>query len=237
MAFATLPSLHLVWTQYVPSGGDTFVQYNVKRRLTAVGGAYSRIAVIPTVATVTYDDYGVAPATSYDYVISATVTRSGVQIEGPNSAPVTRSCTFRGLFLHDVVTPTQYLEWRGEAVKADRYQAQAFMTGWNQQNPSLFVGEAESGHYQLTTAKQVPLSNTEEWNALIALLTRQRLNSSVFMYRNGMTGDTEYVAISGEQRRAGTTGTGGVTPVQRQDTLTANVSTVDLIAIKYSPVV
>jgi hypothetical protein len=231
MAFATLPSLHLVWTQYVASGGDTFVQYNVKRRLTAIGGAYSRIAIIPTVTTVTYDDYGIAPATSYDYVISATITRSGVQIEGPNSAPVARSCTFRGLFLHDVVTPTQYLEWRGESVRAARSQAQASLLGWNQQNPSLFIGEAESPRYQLVTAKQVPLSNTEEWNALVSLFTRQRLNGSVFLYRNGMTGDAEYVGIAGS-------GSGGsATPLQRQDSLTANVSTVDLIAVNYSPVV
>lgn len=195
MTFATLPAMTVTWNDVTLGGGDTFLQWNVYRRLTGAA-TWTRIAVLSARSPQSYTDNTPASAQSYDYGVSVSVTRSSTTVEGPKGT-ATATLTFVSSFLHDVASPTNYAEVYANANKLQDNQDLTFLHTWGNQAPVAYVGVAQAKQWTITgvMAQTQPSLDMLPWTTFDALLTRQRVNGSVFCFRQGKRGDRMFCQI------------------------------------------
>ena len=192
MAFATLAGIVLTWTQIVPGGGQTFVQYNVYR-----DGV--RIAVITAIATVTFTDYNTGSGTSHTYAVTWTANVSGSLLESAQ-ATVAGSVTFTGTFLHAVDLPSAYAEIPCTNVQLSRAQDIAYQRARGRSVPTAFINQLEA-HVITMTLDHFALRDRTYWNELLVLQTRQRVNGSTLCLRWGYgSGEVYFVGLDGIAR-------------------------------------
>jgi hypothetical protein len=193
-----LPGILLTWAQITPVAPDTFVQYNVKRRLLG-DTSWTRLAVIAALGTTRYTDYTPASATTYQYTVTWTSNRSGNIFESPEASAVNASVTFTGTFLHDA-TPggggaANYVRLPTNRRTVEPIQAATQTAVWGRQPLTVTYGTSEYRHVALGVVSQDPTDRTI-WDQLRLLQRRQRVNGSPLCFRDGDMKDRLFVTLS-----------------------------------------
>lgn len=188
MAFATLPGLAVSWTQPSLAGGDTFVNYYVYRRLTSVGGTYTRIASVTPISQASYTDYNIVSGISYDYTVTIVVSRAAGTFESVQATAVANSVTFTSVFLHDVGAPSNYAEVPTTALTVKQLSARTFIQSWGRNQPTAQIGLMDAAQIQIT-GKFTTLSDQTWWAELLTLLGRERDHGAALCLRTGTTAD------------------------------------------------
>lgn len=199
MTFKPLPGIEVQWLQVTPILPDTFLQYNVKRRL-AGDTTWTRIAAIQSLGTTSYIDYTAGSGIAYEYTVTWTSVRSGSQFESPEGGPAAGMVTFAGSFLHDatkgsVNAAANYVELKGGSRDLEPVQPQTSTFVWGRSAPTKTYGTTRyhRGAYQLNSND---VSNPDLWTGLENLQFRQQAFGSPLCYRTGDMGDRYFCNIT-----------------------------------------
>lgn len=190
-----LPRVRLRWTQVVPGGGETFVRYEIHRR---IGGetAWTTIAHVAAVATVTYDDATAEPFEVYEYSVVWVATAAGFTlISNETSPPVQGYIEFDHIWLHDVDEIASSVRLHSFSVREDINQEQEYLRSWGRQREAVHIGSQQSASISID-GSALRAKDPIEWRKLQALLTRQRTSASVLCLRYGIPRMKYYVVLS-----------------------------------------
>lgn len=183
----TLPAAHLTWTQVVPGGSESFVGYDVKRRIAGTS-AWTRLATISVVSTVTYTDYTIMPGVTYEYAVTWTATSGASTLVSLEQVPSPFAMgLWDHLFIHDVLDPTYFVRYDQWEAQEDVQQQVEYVLLAGRQAPTAQIGERQSRKFSvpsLTRPFNEPLG--QRWVTLEELVTRQRTNGSIFCARFGI---------------------------------------------------
>ncbi len=183
---ASLPFMDLDWTEFVLDGTETFLHYNIWRRVDG-GGAqdWVRLTTITTKATVTYADYTAAPNITYDYTVTVRVSvATGEDESNKDTTPPEDSLDFIQGFAHDFATKaSNFATLLIRGVARTDVQGQREHQPWGRQLPTVFVGDSETKLLEVTLATQRFNQNKAMWADLTAFLERQRDEGTTVVLR------------------------------------------------------
>lgn len=181
-----LPGVRVRWTRVTPGGSETFVEYDVLRRIAGEAN-YTRIGIVSAVATVEFDDYTVMPGTAYQYAVTWTAYSGGsTLVSAPQAvAPAIRPL-WDSLFVHDVSNVAYFVRLDTWQVTEVIGQDVEFMQLAGRQGATAQIGERQGKHWRIP-AQERPLNERmgSVWEDLVTLITRQRTAGSTLLARYG----------------------------------------------------
>ena len=183
---SALPHNLVAWTAFTLGGGETFINYNVFRRVAAVGGVWTRIAgpaLTNRTGNVSYLDYNAASFIIYDYTVTARVTTSTGEEESDKPAADTAIMAFIESYIHDEADDTFFTEMKLLRTSFPELQDQGLVAPWGRQKPTVFVGDQQSRKGQVMATNRAWSTERSLFDDLHTLLDRQRENSSVLVLR------------------------------------------------------
>lgn len=181
----SLPAVRVRWDQVVPGAGETFVEYDIRRRI-AGETVYTRIAIIETVSVVFYDDYSVEPGTTYEYSILWQADTVGGRLQSADQDPPQSAyLVFDYAWLHEFDNPVYHVRLPAYAVQITPVQGIVFNRAWGRPQPTAFVGEAFHRTIGITTLPQMRRSRAL-WTMMQAIMQRQATVGSVLVLRVGV---------------------------------------------------
>lgn len=184
---ADTPHFRLRWTQVTPGGGETFVSYDVLRRVFG-DTAWTRIAVIEDVATVHYEDFCVVSETQYEWaVIWEADTAGGTLSSDIQPSPPSSSVTYSYAYLHEKDNPETYgVPLESFELTVTPQQEIVFNRAWGRAARTAFIGEGYDHVIQLTTLPQMRREATDRLARLRAIIQRQATAGTVLCLRIGI---------------------------------------------------
>jgi hypothetical protein len=181
MEFAPLPRCYLTWDQSAESL-DSFLRYQVYRRVQDSGDDWSKRARITDRAITFWSDELCASGVTYEYTVTQVIDVAGEEVESDEPSAVNGSVVIRSVFIHDVRNPSSYIQYRSTAQEETLTPQVAFVQPYSSRSPVAHAGPAEVRQFRLGTT-----ATWEEdealWEAIKALMRRQYANGAVFMLR------------------------------------------------------
>lgn len=194
------PLIRLSWDQAVPGGGQTFVRYEVHRRLVGET-AWVRIADIEAVDTLRYDDATADSGQVYEYSIVWVATEAnGDTLISDETAAVRARIDFDHLWLHALDDSTRRVRFDSWDAQEDIKQDQTFIRSWGRQAPSAFIGSQQSATIRVSGHQKL-LNRKADWDQLVAMMTAQREDQTVLCARFGRARTHIFCVISDLSRR------------------------------------
>lgn len=179
-----LPKILVQWTQVVPGGAETFVRYEVWRR---VGGETTwQVIAHQTDITVTrYFDLTPNSREVYQYAVVYVATAAGSTLFSSVQSPLPIGyIEFDHLWLHVVGDSSTALRFESHQTSQSREQEISFLRPWNRAAPTAHIGQLEQNVFSVS-GLELPLSLRSKWQKLLALQTAQRANSAMLCARFG----------------------------------------------------
>lgn len=189
-----LPGIQITWGAPVVGGAETFVSYQIRRRLAGTT-AYTTIAVITAIGTRTYTDYTTVPWATYDYAVVWNATAATGTLTSVMQAPAPHAhVDFEHAFIHEVATPTEFVRFEAWDLAVDTSLDMTLETTVGRLAPTAFVGEAMSTKLSLRGLDQLR-RNPLRWPALVRMLGRQSTSATVLCVRSGRDRERYFVAL------------------------------------------
>lgn len=197
-----LPGIRVTWAQITPGAGETFLTYEIRRRI-AGETAYTTIATISTVSTLTYDDYNVSAAVSYQYAVVWTASHStGTLTSVVQSPPKTLRIDFDFVFVHDVRSPSIFARFDSWELTVEPVLDIQFEATWGRQAPTAFVGESFAHRISIRGLPQMR-TRRDLWATLVSIMERQSTAASVLCVRLGRDGEIYFANLARMPKDAG----------------------------------
>lgn len=179
----SLPLVRVTWSQIVPAGGESFVQYMVQRRA-AGETTWTRLSTLTTIGTTSYIDYTAQPGVTYYYSV-VWIASSGVNYLLSNAqANVTAHLAFDWAWLHVLDDPTKAVRLDALEMSENLVQSISLQETWGRHAPSALIGEANYSTFSIPLSTQV-LRTPTQWNMLRTILDYQRDSGSILCLRLG----------------------------------------------------
>lgn len=200
-----LPGVRIRWNQVVPSGTETFIRYSVWRKLgSEAETAWIRIASVTAIGTLFYDDFTLHAREVYVYAVTwtaqSTVTANYLTSARQNP-PIKGGVDFDYAFLHDVSSPTHFVMLPSFDIAITEHATVEFVRLWGRTQPTAFPG---GDQYREASVRGLPATFTDGlWEAVEALLTRQRESGAVLCLRTGVSKHRLFSNISAASRQDG----------------------------------
>lgn len=196
MSMAALPHAYLTWTASTEPLA-TFLRYQVYRRAQGET-AWLKLARITDRGISYYQDYLAGSGVTYEYAVTQVSDVAGEEVESAFPAPVSAALVIRSLFLHDVASPSNYAEIRGQATTLTLQPSVEYVQPWGRTAPVAHVGGVQA--YVLDVSMTDSWDGQRDvWRAIANLMTRQRENGAVLMARQ-MRDVRLFVAIDSADR-------------------------------------
>lgn len=193
-----LPYAQIAWDIGIVTGG-TFVRYNVLRRF-AGETAYTRIATIADINTLTFRDYAITPRKVGQYYITQTVNISGELIDSLPSEVTEVVVNFNWAYLHSMLDPSQYVVFFTLDIGEDVQQEVQLRTAWGRSAPTAFIGEADYLNFHISGLPDIIRGTV--W-AVRDLASLQVTDAAVYCLRLGIEAERHFVNITNLSRRIG----------------------------------
>lgn len=196
-----LPHLKLDWSEVVPGGGESFKQYDVRRR--KVGDtAWTRIAVITAIGTVQYLDYVPGAGVAYEYTVQWQALASGDTLISDRQDPEPAgTLTFNYAFLHEWTTVSRYAEIPAKQATVRPLQERDYRRARGRREPVVFIAE---GRHRAIMLAGVPVAVTDVtlWDTIEELHDRQFTDGTTLVLRLGhRPGASYFVSMEDPQSR------------------------------------
>lgn len=195
----TLPVHILKWMQVVPGAGETFIEYDVLRR---VGGdsAWTRLAIITTISIVTYTDYTARSGAVYQYAVVWQALKAGpvTLISTPQSPLPVGYVLFDYDWLHEVGNEGNQTVFDQAAATLTVHQDTAMVATWGRQQPIFQVGESFYHEVRLPGLERP--NKDRRWLTLRSMVERQRTAAAVYCLRMGNSRELFFCTITGLSR-------------------------------------
>lgn len=187
----TLPGISFSWTASVESP-DNFLRYHVYRRELGETDWELR-KVLTTQDYPTYEDYEVESGVTYEYTVTQWSDSTGEEIESDYATEVQLSITFSHMFLHDRYSPDYYA---GMFISSQRIsgpkQDVKWLQPYNLSKAIAHIGNQLYHEYSVSLEGQWDHDNgglsREQYDALVALIGRQKSAGSVLVARQHSIG-------------------------------------------------
>lgn len=172
----TLPGLRVQWSQVTPSGAETFIEYDVRRRRLG-DTVWKSVATLTSRSTTFYIDHNVLSGQAYQYSVVWRAT-SGVSVLQSVDAAHSGKSEFEFNWLHAgslQSNESSFVGARIESWEADKTLRQEvrFVQPWGRALPHAYVGQALG--YRITVPLHPhALSDQTQWETLAELLRLQR---------------------------------------------------------------
>jgi len=196
----SLPGLHVTWDASEPSAGETFVQYNVKRRRAAhtdafgrevAAGPYVRIAALADIDATAFSDHHTGSGISHEYAVTWTANVSGDLLESDEQEPPgTGVVSWRGAYLHDPADSDVYTQLLVREISVDQQQEQSVLRARGRREDTVFVGEGFARLYEVTPVTE-RIQERGAWERLRGMLDRQFTGAS-YCLRIAYSGDVVF---------------------------------------------
>lgn len=203
-----LPGNVLQWDAVVPGPGQTFVQYNVKRRRaahsdafgrTVPAGPYVRIAVRDITARA-YADHHTGSGVRYEYAVTWTADVSGDVLESEEQEPpVAGEVAWRGGFIHDPADPAVYAPVLAREVGVEQHQQQTTLRARGRREDTVFVGEGFGRAYEVGVIP-TQIHDRVPYERLRAMLDRQ-FAGATYCLRLGHSGEVVFGRLDALRRQ------------------------------------
>lgn len=202
-AFSPLPRIYLSWDQSAESL-DAFLRYQVYRRVSDSGAAWSKRARITDRAITFWSDELCASGVTYEYIVTQVIDVAGEEVESDEPSAVSGTVVINDLFVHDVRNPSNYAQVHVPAQQVRVVQPAAFVQPWSRQAPTAHIGNVQYQEYSVSMtgvweSASDPELGSEQWDALVALVTAQRTTGAILMARQGR-GVALFGRLEGPQR-------------------------------------
>lgn len=185
--FASLPRIYLTWDQSAESL-DSFLRYQVYRRVQDSGDDWSKRARITDRAITFWSDERCASGVTYEYIVTVVADVFGEDIESDEPSAVSGIVVINDLFIHDVRNPSNYAQVRVPAQQVRVVQPAAFVQPWSRQAATAHIGNVQYTEYSVSMrgvweSAANPELAREQWDALVDLVTAQRTEGAILMAR------------------------------------------------------
>lgn len=191
-----LPAIVLRWNQVSPGAGETFIQYDVRRRV-AGDTEFQRIAIVEGLGTLTYRDTRAAPGVAYEYAVVYEATSGATTLISTNQSPaVVGQLAFDFNFLHDPVDEL-FARVDGWEIDVNVVQDVKYVQPWGRPLPTAHVGET-FGH-EIAMRLHPRLLREGQWATLQTLLARQQ-QGRVLCLRLGRAEERYFVTVARAQK-------------------------------------
>lgn len=202
-AFAPLPRIYITWDQSAESL-DSFLRYQVYRRVQGSGADWSKRARITDRAITFWSDELCASGVTYEYIVTQVIDVAGEEVESDEPSAVSGMVVINDLFIHDVRNPSNYAQVHVPAQQVRVVQPAAFVQPWGRRAPTAHIGRVQYTEYSVSMvgiweSGNDPSVGPEQWDALVALVTAQRVSGAVLMARQGR-GVALFGQLDGPQR-------------------------------------
>lgn len=192
----TLPAIRIRWNQVTPGTGETFLRYEIWRRDPDVSTTYTRMAMISAVDTLTWTDTEVESGHVYTYAV-LWIASVGVEtrVSAYPTAPTVGYVLFDYTWIHDQADPTKFVRFDAFDATLDVQQNIAFQRTWGSLAPVMRIGDQQSRVVHVTGLPEREGYN-QQWDKLLALVTRQRTAASLLVCRFGAHKELLYCQAS-----------------------------------------
>lgn len=194
-----LPRITLTWRQIVPGAGETFVKYQIRRRVD--GGAWEAIGEITAVGTVTFTDYTPAGWTPYQYAVVwyAAFGASSILVSAVHASVA--MLTYDFAWLHSTSDPTKAVRLESYEWSIDIVDSVSVDAIWGQKLPVTRVGGQLYRRVSVTLAER--LARDARAAALAALQQHQVDTGATLCFRHGRSRERMFCAVSSVKGRLG----------------------------------
>lgn len=185
MTFSALPGISVQFDESAEPL-DTFLRYNIRRRLLGDSSDGIRIATITDRSFTTYFDDTVGSAVAYQYNVTVTSEVGGEEVEGDLVDWVTAQIEIHSVFIHSHRRPEVYGEFQIHAQSAAPEQDIAEVQVWGRSSPTAHIGP------RLQQVASIQWRDTwyqgsEQWAAVEALMAAQAAGDMlVFRQHRGL---------------------------------------------------
>lgn len=192
---SNLPYINVAWTQVTPGGGETFIRYNVYRRL--VGGTlWVRVATVSAVATVSFKDYLANMGVAWEYAVTWTATSGGFTLESVKD-PESVTLTLAAAYLHVLGSTTVYTLLPLASLSINPRQESAIVRARGRREPSVLVGEGRWREVSVSATIQYQ-ADPELYQSLDEFAESQYVDGAVLVLRSGLMGDRVFCKLDGD---------------------------------------
>jgi hypothetical protein len=195
-----LPGIIVRWSRITPAGGETFSEYEIRRR--EVGESiWSRVAVVTSQDAIAYIDYNVRSGQRYQYSVVYRAASGASTLQSTDAAtPPIRSVVFDHAWLHTANLQSDDADFT--ALRIDTYkpvdrveQETKFVQPWGRDTPTVYTSQALYDQIDVPLLPQL-LSDRARWEALRTMARLQRDRSAIMCARFGRAGDLFYVTLA-----------------------------------------
>lgn len=195
----SLPFVLLSWEQITPAVGESFAQYDIRRR-EAGDALFRRIATVTSISTTVYRDTTAAPGTAYEYAVVYEAASGASTLISANQSPAPwAQLDFDHAFVHDPVTGT-YVRLDAWDATVDVQDDITFNQPWGQPTPNAYFGERNSHKISIPLHPQL-LQDQRVWQQLAELRRLQREAGATLCLRLGRSKERYFVMLTAPQKR------------------------------------
>lgn len=190
-----LPKILVNWVQVVPGGGETFVRYEIWRR---IGGAtaWQVIKHETVIGVTTYNDLTPNSREVYQYAVVYVATAAGSTLFSSIQSPSPIGwIEFDHLWLHVVGDSSTALRFESHQASQSREQEINFLRPWNRAAPTAHIGQLEQNVFSVS-GLEIPLALKSKWAKLLTLQRQQRESSAVICARFGVAGTKAFCSLT-----------------------------------------
>lgn len=204
MSFDPLPGVQLTWDASLLSP-DVFLKYHVYRR--PAGGEYTRVGIVSSLEGPTFTDYSVPPGIVSEYAVTQIENQGGNEVESMfPELPVQVFVDFQSAFLHDVRSPSRYIQIAPNALSEQPSPGLRYKQSFGRDLPVAHIGHGKGRTFSIDFRAMWDRTggalSDEAWRGLLDLIAWQQQSKAVFLLRQG-TGISTYVQIDAGNRRQG----------------------------------